>query len=296
MPDMTQPGLIALRAGDYRLVLDPARGGSIARFDWRGEPLFRPVCGPSILDTACFPLVPFSNRIAHGSFVRKGKRVTIAPNYPGGGHPHPLHGFGWLAAWDVVEHRANRAVLHHQHSAGQWPWDYVAQQTVTLTETGLGLDLSLCNHSDTPMPAGLGLHPYFPCDAQTRYFGLHCGEWQTGDDGLPLALQNVGRPVDWWQAQPVQTRVVDTVYTGRKGPQTITWPDRALVLTITPDAQLAFTVVYTPGDAGYFCVEPVTHATDAHNRDPGELQWLNPGETMQVHAGFQAARMAQRIA
>ena len=58
--------MIELKAGEYFLALEPERGGSIARFGWRGQDLMRPTCGPSVLDVACFPLVPFSNRIAHG--------------------------------------------------------------------------------------------------------------------------------------------------------------------------------------------------------------------------------------
>jgi aldose 1-epimerase len=90
--------VLELAAGDYRLVLQPEIGGSVAGFHWRDEPVFRPACGPSVLDAACFPLAPFSNRIAHGRFRFGGREVALAPNFPDSDHPHPLHGFGWLAA------------------------------------------------------------------------------------------------------------------------------------------------------------------------------------------------------
>ena len=274
--------MIELAAGDYRLVLEPARGGSIARFDWRGEPLLRPTGGPSIFDTACFPLVPFSNRIAHGRFRCGGREVVLAPNFPGSDNLHPLHGFGWLAAWAVVTHSAESAVLRHLHAAGEWPWNYAAEQSFTLDEGGLSHELSLTNLGDTPMPAGLGFHPYFPRNGETLYCGMHHGQWRTSADGLPLVLDSRGAAIDWWGGQPVGSRLVDTLYTGREGPLAVLWPERGIALEIAPSDNLGCTVVYTPPGADYFCVEPVSHMTDAINRPDGgdAMPMLGPGDTL----------------
>ena len=48
---------------------------------------------------------------------------------------------------------------------------------------------------------------------------------------------------------------------------------------------------YTPENAGFFCVEPVSHMTDAVNRDGPDtgLHWLAPGETLSAHVVFAAA-------
>ncbi|MBW8785550.1 MAG: aldose 1-epimerase [Novosphingobium sp.] len=279
-----------LSAGDYRLVLAPERGGSILRFDWRGEPLMRPVCGPSVLDVACFPLVPFSNRIAHGRFVAGGREVRLQPNFPGSDHPHPLHGFGWLSAWSVVSHDAGSAVLEHAHPGGEWPWSYRARQGFRLEAAGLTIALEVGNRSDTAMPAGLGLHPYFRRDAETRYRGLHRGEWHNTADCLPVRLDERPEPIDWWSGRPVGTHSVDTVYTERAGPLEIDWPSRGLGLTIMPSENLGFTCVYTPANEDFFCVEPVSHMTDAVNRDgPGTgLHWLAPGERFSAQVLFTA--------
>ncbi len=276
-----------LAAGDYRLRLDPQRGGSVARFDWRGEPLFRPVCGPSILDTACFPLVPFSNRIAFGKFESGTGTVRLAPNLPGASQPHALHGFGWLAPWTVADHSPFHAVLHHSHAADEWPWDYSARQSFVLSEAGLEHSLVLTNLGPGPMPAGIGFHPYFPRGSDTVYRGLHCGEWQLDQDSLPQALNLRPGPVDWWHGEPVGTRTVDTVYQGREGELSITWPCRGLRLAINPSGNLPCTVVYTPPGEDYFCVEPVSHATDAINR-AGEMRILEPGESLNASVHYRA--------
>lgn len=284
--------MILLEAGDYRLELAPEQGGSIARFDWRGEALMRPTCGPSILDTACFPLVPFSNRVAHGRFQADARKIVLSPNFPGTDHPHTLHGFGWLTAWDVAETSPGHAVLRHDHPAGEWPWSYRARQGFHLAAEGLTMTLGITNLGDTPMPVGLGFHPYFPRTATTRYHGLHRGEWHNTADCLPVELDLRGSAIDWWEDAPASARAVDTAYVGREGPLTIEWPERQLGLTLTPSDLLGTTVVYTPADADFFCVEPVSHATDAHNRDPGELVWLEPGQSTGVSLTLRAALLS----
>jgi aldose 1-epimerase len=284
--------MLALSAGDYGLTLAPERGGSILRFDWRGEPLMRPACGPSILDVACFPLVPFSNRIAHGRFAADGRTVTLSPNFPGSDHPHPLHGFGWLAEWTVATCGPRSATLLHDCVADEWPWPYVASESFALDEDGLTIRLSVTNLGASAMPGGLGFHPYFPRQAQTIYQGLHRGEWRNDGDCLPIALDEKAAPDDWWQGEPIATRAVDTAYTGRVGNLEIAWPERDLALTLAPSDNLTYTVVYMPAGEDHFCVEPVSHMTDAVNR-PGEdagLVMLAPGAT-----AFAGLRLGAKI-
>lgn len=291
--------MVELKAGDYRLVLDPARGGSIARFDWHGpdggiRELMRPSSGSSIFDVACFPLVPFSNRIAHGRFRSGGHEVSLASNFPGVEGAHPLHGFGWLTAWSLVEAGSDRAVIEHYHEAGEWPWAYRARQDFNVSADGLSLELSVTNLAADPMPAGLGFHPYFPRDEHTVYHGMHAGEWITAPNGLPVELRHAGGHIDWWHGAPVGSRVVDTVYEGRAGELTVIWPAQGHRLVIEPSANLDRTVVYTPADEGYFCVEPVTHSTDAVNRgrDGDGLILLAPGDTVRVSMHLHAALIA----
>ncbi|HEX7856177.1 MAG TPA: aldose 1-epimerase [Sphingobium sp.] len=277
--------MLELAAAEYRLVLAPERGGSVLRFDWRGQPLFRPVCGASILDVASFPLVPFSNRIAWGRFRMGERDVALRPNFPGSDHPHVLHGFGWLAPWDVAEVAQNRAVLVHGYPGGEWPWPYRAEQRFELDERGLAMILSVTNLGIDPMPAGLGFHPYFPRDRDTVYRGLHRGEWQNDADCLPQHLIERATPVDWWDGAPAGSRCVDTAYEGREGVLSIRWPGRGYGVGICPSDNLARTVVYTPAGQDFLCVESVSHMTDAFNRemgDTGHVQ-LAPGDTEQVN-------------
>lgn len=279
-----------LRAGHYELDVLPELGGAVGRFDWQGRPLFRPGRGPSPLDTGCFPLVPFSNRIGSGRFRFRGSEVVIPPNAPALDPRNPIHGFGWLSAWTVLERSGRSATLEHRHGAAAWPWDYGAVQRFELGEEGLRISLAITNLSERPMPAGLGLHPYFPKGADTRYCGLHRHEWHNDSAGLPTECSDAGSPIDWWDGTSVGSRSVDTIYTGRHGPLSIIWPGAGAILEMRPARNLPMTVVYVPEGQDYFCVEPVSHLTDAVARchASGPMRIIPPGKTMKTWIDFRA--------
>lgn len=274
--------MLELKSGDYRVEIQPARGGSLSAFEWAGKTILCPSRPGSMTNTACFPLVPFSNRVARGRFELAGQIYRLAPNEPSIDPTNPIHGYGWLSEWDVVIADTTRAVIEHIHSGERWPWRYRARQYVSLAENGLFLQLETTNLDEDAMPAGLGFHPYFPRRPDTLYHGLHRGEWQVDEDCLPVELREVPEPTDWWKGQPVGSRSVDTVYSGREGSLTLTWPDIDATAVIKPSANLPFTVVYAPSGEDFFCVEPVSHATDAINRYPGQMIHLAPRETMQA--------------
>src|SRR5687767_6124737 len=93
--------MIELASGPYAMAIDPACGGSVSSLTWRGEPVLRTKTGVGVLDSACFPLVPFCNRIASSRFTFEGVEVALAPNHPGDPSDLVLHGFGWVSAWTV---------------------------------------------------------------------------------------------------------------------------------------------------------------------------------------------------
>src|SRR5262249_15294953 len=154
--------MLALRSGGAVLDLLPEIGGAIARFAVDGIDVLRPAPPDTrdVLQTGCFPLVPFANRIAHGVFTFARETVRLPPNF--GDHPHPLHGQGWHGAWTVRARSPDKAVLAFDHPAGAWPWRYEAEQTFTLMRDSLRIELAVTNHDLRIMPLSIGFHPYFP--------------------------------------------------------------------------------------------------------------------------------------
>jgi len=270
--------VISLHNKDIALDIDPQRGGGILRFDWRAKPVLRPAQEDDNepLGLANFILAPFSNRIAKGNFLFDGQSVIMAPNYPPASAHHAIHGHGWMATWNIVGRTDDALHLRYQYTADSWPWTYVCDQKMTLTPDGYIHALSITNLSETSMPAGLGFHPYFPrtgAKLQTVFSGF----WAVTEDGLPSEWIDKPGPYNLSHDDPV-----DTVFTGRKTALHINWPSHRL--TMTPHSDLPETHIFAPAGKDYFCVEPISHITDAANR--GGLRKLAPRETWSTQVEF----------
>lgn len=262
--------MLTLTQNDFRLDIAPERGGGITRFAIGEIPLFADARADNDtpLGLSSFVLVPFSNRIKNGRFTVGDQAIALPPNMPEAASDHPIHGFGWLENWDVMSRNKNTALLRYRHKADAWPWSFVAQQKLILSNSGLRHELSLTNTSAMPMPAGLGLHPYFP-HKHARMTAQFSGFWHTRADGIPTTWERLEKTPDL-----LAGAIWDTIFTGRIGAIRIDWPTHSI--EINPDADLNETVIYTPQGANFFCVEPVSHITDAINR--GGMRMLKPGE------------------
>lgn len=283
--------MIEIEGGPYRAVLDPEQGGSLRSLQWRGLDLLRPQRGAGVLESAGFPLVPFCNRIAGSAFTFEGRPIALSPNHPAARDEPVLHGFGWLSRWRVEQVEGGHARLIWQHDRGEWPWRFLAAQEFELGEASAVLRLAATNLDDTPMPVGLGFHPYFPRIGRTIYRGLHAAERQR--DG---ALLRSGAPADWWQGADIGARTVDTTYAAREGVLTVEWPERGLGIALAPSDDLPFTHVYVPPGEDAFCIEPVSHLPEAfHSRAASDgMRVLMPGETLAVSLRLEAYSLAGR--
>lgn len=282
-------GMLKLASGPLELVLAPAVGGAIARFDRIDEkgrtPILRGSEGSleNVLSAASFPLVPFVNRVRGGTFTFRGREVTLEPNLPG--DPSPLHGQGWLGEWTVGAHDSSSAELHFSHAPGEWPWAYQARQEFRLDEDGLSLGLACRNLSDEAMPCGLGQHPYFPCARDSRIDTEVSHAWTIDQDVLPVEKVPARGLFDLRQ-RPVCGQDLDHGFAGWGGSARI-WSGKGDLELRLSSPQARFFQLYSPVDGGLFVAEPVTHANAAMNAP--EAQWaelglrvLEPGEEMRL--------------
>jgi aldose 1-epimerase len=287
---MAADSYLTLANGPLSLRLVPARGGGIASFECcavsgRKISIFRAIdeADPSPTALSSFPLVPFVNRIRGGAFSFRGRRVTLARNLPP--DPSPLHGQGWQAPWRVEKLAGDRAELLFEHAPGEWPWAYAAQQIFALDELGLTVELSCTNRSDSPMPCGLGQHPYFQCTPQTRIDTRVECVWTIDENVLPVEQVPATGRYDLAD-RLVCGQGLDHGFGGWSGRAVIT--DPALPFRIemsSPDAR--FFQLYSPASGGLFVAEPVTHANAALNAPEAEwaelgMRVLEPGESMSL--------------
>jgi aldose 1-epimerase len=286
---MSSPTPLILSTGHLELTLSPSIGGSISALEWiagdRRVPVLRKCnsCSENVLEAASFPLVPYVNRIRGGRFAFRGREVVLAPNMAG--DPSPLHGQGWLAPWQVESSAATQAVLSFRHPPGEWPWEYLAEQQFELDESGLSVRLTCRNLSDTPMPCGLGQHPYFDCGPETRIDTQVSHVWTIDEHVLPVEKIPVDGRFDLAD-RPVCGQDLDHGFGGWGGTARMTDPDWPFDVELTsPDAH--FFQLYSPASGGIFVAEPVSHANAALNAP--EEQWeelclkvLQPGGEMSL--------------
>src|SRR5689334_17580141 len=102
MADNPTDDNVRLAAGDAALEIAPATGGALAAFSFRGADVLRPTSTAArdehnVRNHACYPLVPYSNRIAHAQLRFDGRDYALVRNF--GDHPHAIHGVGWQQPW-----------------------------------------------------------------------------------------------------------------------------------------------------------------------------------------------------
>lgn len=267
-----------LQAGPLRLAVRPDLGGSIAGLWHRSTPLMRST-EPAELETsrqsASYPLVPYSNRLGYRHFRWNGKEYTTAANF--GDNPHSVHGVAWLRQWEMVSFSAAELVLRYEHRPDEhWPFPFEVKQCFSLTPQQLSVRLVLTNTADISAPVGLGWHPCFPKRARSRLHIELSDRWESDATQLPKRkVAQHGIDGD------VSDLDFDHCFEGWAGPALISDEKFSLKLT----SSLSYLVVYTPHDKSYFCVEPVSHVSNAIlMADPAShgLRTLEPGATTEA--------------
>jgi len=265
-----------LHAGALRLALRPDLGGCIAGLWHRDTPILRST-EPAVLTASrlagSYPLAPYSNRLGYRHFRWKGREYTTQPNFDDS--PHSLHGVGWLRPWDIATSSAVDVVLRYRHMAdAHWPFAFEASQYFALTPQAMSVQMVLTNTGDVPQPVGLGWHPYFPKRARSRLHIELSVRWDS--DATQLPTRKVPQPgID----SDVAHLDFDHCFEGWTGAARIRDEKFSLQLS----SSLPYLVVYTPHNKDYFCVEPVSHVSNAiHMADPAAhgLRTLQPGQTM----------------
>ena len=267
--DEHRAAAIELGNGHVTCRVQPELGGALLSLDIAGASILRASLGEpaDILHSACFPLIPFANRIAQGRFAFGGRQIVLPadPATP----PHAHHGHGWRRPWQVVSRSDDRAELAYLHEEGAWPWTYHARQHLHLLADGIALSLELENASDRPMPCGFGFHPYFDLAPDSYLSASAPARLRPDEQGIPRHLSRglVGqhRLADLPPSDDFLLEESDRVLAG-----TGAWE---VALCAREAAGWQF---YLPEQRGYFCLEPVSHRADSFNL-PGPIETVEPG-------------------
>ncbi|MBL8581648.1 MAG: aldose 1-epimerase [Rhizobiaceae bacterium] len=278
--------VIALANGEAAARIS-TQGGALLNVSVAGVPLLRPAPdNAAAIDSACYPLVPFGNRVRGNRFVFGGRVYTLEPNTQW--DLHYLHGEGWLSDWQVDEQSVDHLVLSHRHADPGMPYVYAARQEMRLHADGIALSLTVVNEGAETMPFGIGWHPYFPMTPLTTLETGAQRMWSEEPGWLPGKPGPVPRELDFAEPRPLPGHWVNNAFEAWSGSAVVRWPERRSLVRIEADP--LFTTMFlfvsdTAFDASYrrdfFALEPMSHLPDGHNlSDLGGLKPLRPGEAL----------------
>ena len=253
---------LELRAGELRLALRPDLGGAIAGL-WLGDSTVLRSTEPEALQSSrlggSYPLVPYSNRLGFRRFRWQGQDYSTAPNFDD--NPHSVHGVAWQRPWSVLASSASEAELLYLHEPDNgWPFAFEARQRFVVTPAAIELHLAFTNMAAQPQPVGLGWHPYFTKRLRSRLHIEVSERWDSDASGLPTQ-QVPQADID----SDVADLAFDNCFGGWRGAAQIS--DEKFSMRLS--SSLPYLVIFTPDNKPYYCVEPVSHVSDAiHMRDP----------------------------
>ena len=273
--------VLTIANSHWRVGLTPETGGSVAFGQVKSGDAWIDVLRPtpddllgSYWDSASYPLVPWSNRIRHGSLLWKGEVYQL--RRWAGTDDFSMHGTALEYPWEVVEAAEDRVSIEFDargYYGVNWPWDFTARQDYYLDGARLACRMSLTNVDDVAFPAGLGHHPYF-----VRQL--------LGSDGAPLGGEVLAQinsideyelvncmpdkgpgPIpavsDFTSARTLGQTLIDTCQTRKPGAAvaTLEYPG-SFSIVMEADPIFEHTVFYIPPGKPYFALEPVTNAND----------------------------------
>lgn len=282
--------LVGLADGDVEVEILPRVGARLHRVRAFGVEVLRTPDDPRThLDQPWFwgsyPLVPWCNRLPAGPLSVAGRVVDLPPNFSDG---TAIHGQVAVASWsqDGASSWTVRA------GGDGWPWRYEARQTIELAADRLTLMLALTNRDETPMPAGLGIHPWFrdPLHIAIRAAAVHPSNLDPSRDPEP-----VRGDLDRREAGPLAVGV-DAAWTDLAAPPVVlVWPRDGVHATVETSPTARYVVAARLAGVDATAVEPETHAPAGLRRllngEPGGLELLPPGETLSLAVSLRFERL-----
>jgi aldose 1-epimerase len=248
-------------------------------------------------------LFPFPNRLRHGRYTWDGAVHQVPVSASG----HAIHGLVRDQAFTLasVQDGELAAALTCSISAADvagaasaYPFDFMLELTYTLDHRGLRTQATVLNLGATPMPFGLGFHPYFraPLGAGGRRADCRVQlwapcVWETDGDLLPTgALVPVPDALDPRGYPALGDTALDTFFTrlALDDPGAGCWSSRLLdptvgiEIVVVADAAFREAVIFAPPARSVVSIEPYTCVADALNlNDRGidsGLLVLGPGD------------------
>ena len=241
-------------------------------------------------------LFPFPGRIQGTVFHWDGKDYSLPA---GDGQGNAIHGFVHERPWRVIQQQPDRLVGQFQASVDDpdllncWPADFLITADYQIEPNQLKCVYRIANPDETPLPFGLGTHPYFALpmggnDAGSCHLQLPVSQRWELVDMIPTGRQlELSAEEDYRSGAPFAGLTLDDIFTGLVSDDgqvvtSILDPGSGLRVTQSFDGSFPHCVVYTPPHREAICIEPYSMVSAAYDLEEGTdrcgLRVLQPGE------------------
>jgi aldose 1-epimerase len=150
---------VALRSGRWEAVVLPEAGARLHALRHDGVDLLRTPADPlAHIDDprhwGSYVMAPWCNRLHRLTGEVLGRSLQLGADFAG---PSCIHGQVSDSPWEMLD----EGRFFVAAGGDGWPWRYGVTQEIRVTDLGVTLELSLRNDDDAPMPAGIGIHPWY---------------------------------------------------------------------------------------------------------------------------------------
>jgi galactose mutarotase-like enzyme len=264
-------------AAGSRATIAPERGGMVIDWSVAGRELL-------YLDRATFE-DPAAN-VRGGVpvlFPSPGKLAGDAWAWGGRGGSMKQHGFARNQAWSVIATGADDGawatlgLAANEATKAQYPWDFRASYTYRLRGRALGIEMRIENRDASPMPFGVGFHPYFAvADADKRGAKIPTRATRAFDNKEKRDVAFAGFDLT---AAEVDAHLHD------HGSTEASLSAAGVTIALRGSAEFSHWVVWTLAGRDFVCLEPWSC--------PGNA--LNTGDRLLVLAPGEARSMTLRM-
>lgn len=265
--------------GAIEVVVLPEAGARIHRLRVFGHDLLRTPADPEehLRDRffwGAYVMAPWCGRIDAEAVTVGSRVVDLDSNFPDG---TAIHGQVHTQPW---ERRADGG-LGVEAGGDGWPWNYEVGLRIAVKDPTVRLELSLLNRSSDPMPAGLGIHPWFRRPVRVAIRG---GAFHSPNTATPPEPQAVLGHFDLRRLGEMAPDLDATWTDLAEPPIELHWPETGVRATMRADPPTPYVVAASPSNVDAIAVEPQTHAPQGLRRllrgEPGALTMLKPGQTL----------------
>jgi len=272
---------LTLRSDDLEIVILPGVGARLHRIRAFGEDLLRT---PDDTRThlaepfswGAYPMAPWCNRAPAEPTAVAGEAVRLAANFDDG---TAIHGLVAAAPWTATDDGSLRVTA----GGNGWVWPHEVAFVPTVGGPTIELDYRLTNLAQTPMPAGIGLHPWFRAPVEVV---LPADAVYATNSGSAAEPEPVSGVLDLRRLAAPSTGLDGTWTRLREPGIELYWPELGIRarLEMASSGATRCVALASPTSIDAVAIEPQTHGPDPLRRlvngEPDAPILLPPGETL----------------